>query len=341
MSDYAPPYALSERGVAQVARIGEKVGRLSALNESQALRLRRANRIRTIQGSLAIEGNTLTEEQITAVLEGKPVIAPPTEVQEVRNALQAYDQMSGWEPANEADLLDAHRTLMAGLVDAPGAYRTRAAGVMGKQGVVHVPPPSDRVPYQMRDLLDWLTFTETHPLVASSVFHYELDFIHPFEDGNGRMGRLWQTLILTRWNPLFADLPVESLIHAHQPDYYAALNASTQQGTCTPFIEFMLEIIAEALETPQVAPRVTPQVRKLLQALGGEMDRDHLQTALGLRARKNFRLLYLAPALADGLIEMTIPSKPNSRLQKYRLTPKGQAAKEAANREGQGHAESL
>jgi Fic family protein len=341
VSDYAPPYTLTEHGVAQVARIGEKVGRLSALSQSQALRLRRANRIRTIQGSLAIEGNTLTEEQITAVLEGKPVIAPPAEVQEVRNALQAYDQMSAWEPARETDLLDAHRTLMAGLIDAPGAYRTRAAGVMGKQGVIHVPPPSDRVPYQTRDLLSWLTSTEAHPLVASSVFHYEFEFIHPFEDGNGRMGRLWQTLILSRWNPLFTDLPVESLIHAHQADYYAALNASTQQGTCTPFVEFMLEIIDDTLDTPQVAPQVTPQVRELLQALDGEMNRDCLQTALGLRDRKNFRLRYLAPALADGLIEMTIPGRPNSRLQEYRLTPGGQGVKEDTDREGGGHAGSL
>jgi Fic family protein len=331
VSGYAPPYTLSEQAVAQVAHIGEKVGRLSVIRERLGLRLRRANRIRTIQGSLAIEGNTLSEEQITAVLEGKPVIAPPVEVQEVRNALKAYDRMPTWNPTREADLLEAHRILMAGLIDQPGVYRRKAAGVMGKQGIVHVAPPADLVTPQMRDLLEWLSVTEAHPLVASSVFHYEFEFIHPFEDGNGRMGRLWQSLLLSRWNPLFADLPVESLIHAHQADYYAALNTSTRKGNCTAFIEFMLDIIDETLETPQVAlqdaPQVTPHVGKLLQVLDGAMDRDHLQGALGLKARKNFRLLYLVPALEEGFIEMTLPDKPNSRLQRYRLTVKGQAVR--------------
>ncbi len=323
MSEYEPPYTLTEHAVGAIARICEAVGRLAVLGDTQALRLRRANRIRTIQGSLAIEGNTLSEEQITAVLEGTPVMAPPAEIQEVRNALKTYDRLPDWNPTNEDDLLDAHRILMAGLVDVPGAYRCKAAGVMGKHGIVHVAPPAERVPYQMRDLLGWLARTEAHPLVAGAVFHYEFEFIHPFEDGNGRMGRLWQTLILSRWNRLFADLPVERLIHRRQADYYAALNASTEQGDSAPFIKFMLGIIAETIGTPQVTPQVKPQVMKLLRSLEGEMGRHELQTALGLRARKNFRLLYLAPALVDGLIEMTIPDKPNSRLQKYRLTPKG------------------
>jgi Fic family protein len=221
---------------------------MSEVEEGQALRLRRVNRIRTIHGSLAIEGNTLSETQITAVMEGKPVVAPPQDVQEVRNALRVYEEMSEWSATTEADLLNAHAQLMSGLVDAPGRYRLKAAGVMGKTGIVHVAPPADRVPFQMCELLGWLKSTDAHPLVASSVFHYEFEFIHPFEDGNGRMGRLWQTLILSQWKTVFSFLPVESLVHAHQADYYAALNASTQGSDCAPFIDFMLGAIHEALE---------------------------------------------------------------------------------------------
>ncbi|MEA3290940.1 MAG: Fic family protein [Pseudomonadota bacterium] len=248
MSEQTPQYRLSEQAVSLVAHISEAVGRLSVQLDRRALRLRRINRIRTVHGSLAIEGNTLTEQQITAVLEGKPVVAPPREVQEVRNALSTYEQMSEWDPLSEAHLLDAHRVLMRGLLDVPGSYRQNAAGVMGREGVVHVAPPADRVPFQMQSLLAWLSATGAHPLVASSVFHYEFEFIHPFEDGNGRLGRLWQTLILSRWNPVFADLPVESLIYARQADYYEALNLSTDQADCVPSIDFMLAVIHEAIE---------------------------------------------------------------------------------------------
>jgi hypothetical protein len=159
-------------------------------------------------------------------------------------------------------------------------------------------------------------------LITSSVFHYEFEFIHPFADGNGRMGRLWQTLILSGWNPLFADIPVESLIHEHQQEYYAAINRSTEAADSSVFIEFMLRMIFGAI-TPQVAPQVSPQVARLLDVLVGDMSREEIQGALGLQDRKSFRARYLAPALTEGLIEMTIPDKPSSRLQKYRLTDAG------------------
>lgn len=194
----------------------------------------------------------------------------------------------------------------------------------GKQ-VIHMAPPAQRVPHLMGDLFGWLAATDAHPLIASSVFHYEFEFIHPFADGNGRMGRLWQSLILTRWNPLFADIQLESLIFEHQPEYYQALQESTRQTDSAPFIGFMLRMILEAVTTsaPQVTPQVSPQVGELLAAIRGEMSREALQSALGLLDRKSFRERYLKPALADGLIEMTIPDKPNSRLQKYRLTDQG------------------
>jgi Fic family protein len=158
------------------------------------------------------------------------------------------------------------------------------------------------------------------------LYHYEFEFIHPFADGNGRAGRLWQTLILFRWNPLFAHIPVESLVYEHQSEYYQALQRSTDQADSAPFIEFMLRMILDAVSeaaAPQVAPQVTPQVERLLEVLVGDMSREDLQTALGLQDRKSFRERYLTPALAEGLIEMTLPGKPNSRLQKYRLTDQG------------------
>lgn len=218
---------------------------------------------------------------------------------------------------------------MSGLLDAPGQFRTAGVGIMAGKEVIHLAPPADRVQPLVGDLLRWLKTTAEHPLIASSVFHYEFEFIHPFADGNGRIGRLWQTLILSRWNPLFAHVPVESLVHEHQQEYYAALNQSTGKADSAPFIEFMLKMVLDAL-TPQVNPQVTPQVARLLQVLVGEMSREEIQSVLGLQDRKSFRALYLSPALAEGLIEMTIPHKPNSRLQKYRLIETGRAWREGA-----------
>lgn len=329
MSDkakYQPPYTITPSILNLVAEISEAVGRLTVLTDAaKTLRLRRINRIRTIRGSLAIEGNTLSEEQITAILDGRRVIAQPREIQEVRNALAAYDRFEKWRPEVETELLEAHRILMTGLIGEAGAYRPGGVGVMAGSQVIHMAPPADRVPALMGDLFRWLASSDAHPLVTSSVFHYEFEFIHPFADGNGRMGRLWQSLILARWNPLFADIPVESLVFEHQAEYYQSLQESTNLTNSAPFIEFMLRMILAAVTTaaPQVTPQVTPQVGQLLLAIKGEMSREALQTALGLQDRKSFRKRYLKPALADGLIEMTIPDKPNSRLQKYRLTDKG------------------
>jgi len=324
-STYQPPYVITSEILTRVAQISEAVGRLNVLTDrARELRLRRITRIRTVHGSLAIEGGTLSEAQITAILDGRRVIAPPRAVQEARNALAAYDHFESWRPEVEKDLLDAHRLLMTGLIDEAGVYRHGGVGVMAGRRVIHMAPPADRVPQLMSDLCRWLATTDAHPLIAGSVFHYEFEFIHPFIDGNGRLGRLWQSLILTRWNPLFANIPVESLVFEHQHEYYEALQESTNRTDSAPFIAFMLRMILDAVTTtPQVAPQVTPQVGELVLALQGEMSREALQTTLSLQDRKSFRERYLRPALADGLIEMTIPDKPNSRLQKYRLTDKG------------------
>ncbi len=272
---------------------------------------------------MAIEGNTLSEQQITAILEGKPVIAPPREIQEVRNALLAYEHFPSWNPASEEDLLAAHALLMTGLVERPGAYRHGGVGVMSGNQVVHMAPPADRVAILMGDLLAWLSRAEVHPLIASCVFHYELEFIHPFEDGNGRMGRLWQTLILSRWNPVFADLPVESIIHAHQQDYSRALADSNDEGASTLFVELMLGVIREALMSASTE-QVTEQVRNLLARMGeGDYSAKALMALMGLSHRPTFLYDYLHPAVAGGWLELTRPETPKSSKQGYRLTASG------------------
>ncbi|MGL4207930.1 MAG: Fic family protein, partial [Candidatus Adiutrix sp.] len=296
MKKYQPPYTITPTIIHFLPKIAEKVGYLSAKDEGHDnLRLRRINHIRTIQGTLAIEGNTLSEEQITAILDGKLVIAPLREIQEAKNAIKAYSIFEKWRPYEEKDLLNAHQIIMAGLMEQAGLYRSGGVGVIGDGQVLHMAPPAKQVPKLMADLFDWLKNCALHPLVASSIFHYEFEFIHPFADGNGRLGRFWQSLILHNWNPLFIKLPVESLVFANQKKYYQALNASTKLANCSPFVEFMLIIIHEALNelTPQVSPQVSPQVNQLLGVIKGEMSREELQTALGLKDRKSFGEHYL------------------------------------------------
>lgn len=328
-ADYIPPFIITSAIIAWIADISQLLGRISVLDDLTAnIHLRRVNRIRTIQGSLAIEGNTLTEGQITAIIDGKRVLAPPREIQEVRNAVKAYDSMEKWVPYSQDDLLSAHNVLMTALLDNPGTFRSGGVGVVAGKTVVHMAPPAHRVPFLVNDLLLWLKTTDMHPLISSSVFHYEFEFIHPFEDGNGRMGRLWQTLILGKWNPLFSSIPVESLVYEHQAEYYAALNKSTENSESSAFIEFMLNMIHQAvlsMKTPEVSPEVSPEVKKMLLVISGDMTRKQIQEKLGLSDEKHFREAYQQPAVAAGLIEMTVPDKPNSRLQKYRITPRGRS----------------
>lgn len=342
MNRYQPPLTLTTKILALIAEISEQIGQLSAVDDShQTPQLRRGNRIRTIQASLAIENNTLSIEQVTAVLSGQRVLGLPREIQEVRNAFAAYESMPGWQPGSRADLLRAHELLMHGLIDDFGRFRRDGVGIYRGERLVHMAPPPSRVAHLIDDLQAWVDASDWHPLIISCVFHYEFEFIHPFADGNGRMGRLWQTLILSRWRPILAYLPVEAVIRDQQDAYYAALSEADQKAESTPFVEFMLQALSVALKeasrstsvTDQVADQVTDQVAKLLLVLEGTEPRkvSELMAEVGLAHKATFRANYLKPALGKGLIEMTHPDSPNSPAQRYRLTEYG---KQSAKKNG-------
>jgi Fic family protein len=238
-----PPFTITSKIIFLVGQISECVGNIFITPK-----LCKENFIKTITGTLEIEGNTLGEEKITAILEGKKVLGSVREIAEVHGAIKVYEDLSQWNYSKEKDLLKAHGILMGEILIHAGKYRLSQVGISGKDGVTHIAPPSERVPLLMSDLFGWLKSTKEHPLIVSSVFHYEFEFIHPFSDGNGRMGRLWQTLILYQWKPLFAMIPIESVVREKQQAYYKALEDSGVEGESTLFVEFMLESILEACQ---------------------------------------------------------------------------------------------
>lgn len=249
MKNKKPPFEITNAIIGYVAEIAELTGKLSSTNKFSANpMLRRTNRIRTIHGSLAIEQNTLTLEQVTAVLNGKQVLAPPKDIAEVKNAYDIYERLDELNPYSVDDLLTAHSIMTRGLVDESGVFRSKPVGVVDQEGhVLHFGTLPQYVPDLVMELLDWVKSSDVHMLIRSCVFHYEFELIHPFADGNGRVGRLWHTLLLSKWNPAFAWLPVESIIHDRQQEYYAAINASNDAGESTVFIEFMLSAIKTSL----------------------------------------------------------------------------------------------
>ena len=249
MRNKKPPFEITNQMIDYVAEIAELVGNLNVTNRLTANpTLRRSNRIRTIHGSLAIEQNTLSLEQVTAVLNGKHVLAPPKDIAEVKNAYEIYERLDELDPYSVDDLLTAHGIMTRGLVEESGMFRTRPVGVVDSEGhVLHFGTLPQYVPDLVMELLEWVKTSEVHMLIRSCVFHYELELIHPFADGNGRVGRLWHTLLLSKWNPVFAWLPVESIIHDRQQEYYDAINTSNDAGESTPFIGFMLSAIKASL----------------------------------------------------------------------------------------------
>ena len=249
MRNKKPPFEITNRMIDYVAEIAELLGKLNVTDAlSSNPTLRRSNRIRTIHGSLAIEQNTLSLEQVTAVLNGKHVLAPPKDIAEVKNAYDIYERLDELDPYSVDDLLTAHGIMTRGLVEESGVFRSRPVGVVDSEGnVLHFGTLPQYVPDLVMELLDWAKTSEVHMLIRSCVFHYELELIHPFADGNGRVGRLWHTLLLSKWNSAFAWLPVESIIHDRQQEYYDAINTSNDAGESAVFIEFMLSAIKASL----------------------------------------------------------------------------------------------
>lgn len=248
---YTPPFTITDEVLQLVSEISLQLGRMEALSEAQlpSPMLRKENRIRTIHSSLAIEHNSLTLQQVTDIVNGKRVLGAPDEIMEVKNAIDAYHLMQSLDAFNQKDLLKAHAAMMHDLVHTSGRFRHDAVGVFDDQGhCIHMAPPADRVPWLIQDLFEWVSTTKTHPLISSCVFHYEFEFIHPFEDGNGRMGRFWQTLLLSRWKPVFAWLPVESIVRENQEGYYAAIAQSDHEANSTSFIVFMLNCLLRVIK---------------------------------------------------------------------------------------------
>ncbi|MDI1316133.1 Fic family protein [Flavobacterium sp.] len=245
-----PPYEITPKILKLISSISEKIGEVNANYLSkQSPQLRKQNRIKTIHSSLQIEGNTLTEEQITALIENKRVIGPEKDVLEVLNAIKVYEKLEKYKFSSDKSFLNAHFQLMNGLIESAGKYRKQGVGIVKGTNVEHIAPPYENVPHLMKDLFEYLKDSDELTLIKSCVFHYEMEFIHPFLDGNGRMGRLWQTLILIDEYPVFEFLPFETLISKTQDEYYKSLALCDKSGKSTIFIEYMLGIIEKSLGT--------------------------------------------------------------------------------------------
>ena len=303
---YEPPFKITSQIIDLISQISEAIGEINSLeNSPRHLELRKENRIKTIHSSLAIENNSLSLEQITAIIEGKRVLGSPNEIQEVKNALQAYELLLTLNPYEEKDLLKAHKLMMADLVERNGKYRKDGVGIFDGNQVVHLAPPADKVPFLMSDLFEWLKNSDVHPLIKSCVFHYEFEFIHPFQDGNGRMGRLWQTVILKEWKSVFAWLPIETLIKENQVEYYNALNSSDSDANSTNFTVFMLQTILRTIKeiietekkiTLKITVKITANQKKILEAIKQNpfVTQEELSSIVGiakLNINKNMKKL--------------------------------------------------
>lgn len=332
MSDYIPPFHITDKMTSLIVKISELVTRISFSQDGKVSpHLRRQNRIKTIHSSLAIEQNSLTLEQVTAIINGKRVLGRQDEIQEVKNAFEAYEQILNLNPLSIKDLLVAHKLMTKDLIIESGKFRSGNVGVFNGKKLIHMAPPAKLVKGHIQDLLQWYKKSKLHPLIKSAIFHYEFEFIHPFADGNGRIGRMWHTLLLGKWNELFFWLPIEDLIKARQKNYYDALGASDKCGDSALFVELMLEIIEKTLKkmeveknsTDQDSDQVTDQdrvaVKRLLSVLGNStLSAMEIMERLNLSHRATFRQNYLNPALKLKLIKRTIPDKPNSKNQKYK-----------------------
>lgn len=324
---YKPPFTITNKMLDSSISISQKIEKISSYQSLKRMpTLRRNNRIKSIHSSLAIEANSLSLDQVRDVINGSPVIGPQKEINEVKDAYEAYQIIEEYDGLKEKDLLKAHGIIARSIDKEYGRYRSHSEGVVDEHGnVVHVAPSEKMVPSLMGDLFEWLKKDKDTPLLLKScIFHYEFVFIHPFGDGNGRTARLWHNVLLMRWNNLFEYIPIESHIYKFQNDYYEAIDKSNKSGNSNVFIEFMLkmidETIDEVLKNINLESRnISEQVNKLLKVMKPDipLTANEIMRRLGIKSKETLRGSYLGPAIENGLVKMTIPDKPNSKNQKY------------------------
>lgn len=327
MEEYKPPYSLTEEMLNLVSAISEKMGKIDVYHNLESKpHLRKNNRIKSIHSSLKIEANSLSMGEVKDVIDGRIVLGPEGEIQEVKNAYEAYELISILDPYNLIDLKKVHGVMTKMLQLESGSFRQGDVGVFNGDQCIFMAPPPNLVPGLMSDLFSWMRKNQKkiHPLIMSGIFHYEFVFIHPFSDGNGRMARLWHTLILSKWKPVFEYIPIESQIEKFQDEYYKAIADCHTNGSSDVFIEFILEHInnilddvIEQIRRPDDA--LTDYVKKMLDVMDYEVPYStvSIMNLLGIKSRETFRKNYLNPALELGLVIRTIPDKPNSKNQRY------------------------
>ena len=325
---YKPPYNITNRCLMLISSISEKIGKLESVNilNSQP-HLRKNNRIKSVHSSLKIEANSMSIENVRDILNGKNVVGPANEILEVKNAFEAYEQLEKISPYSLAAMKKIHGIMTKNIINESGCFRKGNEGVFSNGKCIFMAPPPNLVPELMNDLFSWLKTSkkEVHPLIASSVFHYEFVFIHPFADGNGRMARLWQTLILSKWKSIFKYIPIESQIENYQENYYKSISVCHKNGDSTYFIEFMLDMINRSIDETINQNfndnNLSEYVKKLLKVMKPDAfyTANRLLELLNLRSKEALRRNYLKPALQLNLIKMEIPDKPTSRNQRYRL----------------------
>ena len=328
MNNYIPPFTITNIMLEYVSSIMEKIGKLdnyATLNKMP--NLRRNNKIKSIHSSLAIEANSLSLEEVTAVISGKTVLGPQKEIQEVLNAYKAYEMINDLDPYSIQDLKKIHGVMTEKTIKLSGKFRTGNEGVFDEDGnCIHICPPTEQIDNLMNQLFDWMKNNQTtiHPLILSSIFHYEFVFIHPFSDGNGRTARLWQNVILTHWKPFFEYLPIESQIKKYQEEYYTAISNCHKQANSNEFIEFMLKMINEVLDNlldmstlPLTEKNIN--INKLLNVMKPNipLTATEIMSKLKIKSKETLRANYLDPALEEGLVKLTIPNKPTRKNQMY------------------------
>lgn len=323
---YKPSFTITNKMLMLSISITEKVSKITSYNSLKRMPiLRRNNKIKSVHSSYEIEANSLSIEQVKDVIAGKIVIGPKKEIQEVKNAYEAYNKISEFNGYKEEDLLKAHGILTYLLEERSGKYRNHGEGVFDGDKIIFYAPPENLVPELMSDLFNWLSSDiETPILVKACVFHYEFVYIHPFNDGNGRTARLWQNVLLTSWNPIFEYIPIESQIKKYKSDYYDAIDFCHQNGDSNAFIEFMLKMIDETLtevltSLAKESKNISEKVNKLLEIMEDEipLTANEIMTRLGIKSKETLRASYLNPAIESELINMTLPDKPSSKNQRY------------------------